>query len=140
MHVLVTESVFGDADAARRELCARGHEVSTCHGDGGVCRAVAPGGTCPLDAQRPVDLVIDVRGLDGKELTTREYGAVCAIRAGVPLALLSTIPSQRPPLPAELARHAWTYPGDQLGKACADVQDAPRAVPGTRPRAARDQE
>lgn len=121
MHVLVTESVFGDSDAVVAELRALGHQVSTCHGDGGMCRAVAAGSICPLDGPVGVDLLIDVRGFE-PEFTAREFGAVCAIRAGIPVALVSTAPHHLPELPAGLAGHAWTYSADQVEMACADVQ------------------
>lgn len=129
MHVLVTESMFGDADTAHEKLRAHGHEVSTCHANGGVCRAVSPGDFCPLDGDRTVDLVIDVRGLDDEELTAREYGTVCAIRAGVPLAVVSAIPSHPPVLPPGLSRHAWAYSADQLDRACADARNSGVARP-----------
>ncbi|HEY2724880.1 MAG TPA: hypothetical protein VGI84_09355 [Pseudonocardiaceae bacterium] len=127
MHVLVTEAIFGESDTAVAELRAMGHQVSTCHGDGGMCRAVSEGTGCPLDDSRPVDLVVDVRGFQ-PDLTAREFGAVCAIRAGVPVALVSTVAHQRACFPAELAHRAWSYSADQLSEACDDVLHGARAT------------
>jgi hypothetical protein len=87
MHVLVTESTFGEAARVTSSLIDLGCQVSTCHGTTGICRAFAPGGRCPLDGGRAVDLVVDVRG-GAEEFTAREYGVVCATRARLPVVLV----------------------------------------------------
>lgn len=92
MHVLVTESHFGEADRLVERLDAIGVQVSRCHDEVGECRVLAPGGHCPLDTlTNPAELVVDVRGA-GAELTVREYGTVCAVRARRPVWLVGTDP------------------------------------------------
>lgn len=77
--------------------------MSTCHADSGLCRALAPGSRCPLDGRAdPVDLVVDVRGADDG-LTVREYGVVCALRAGRPVFVVEADPLVGPVAPAGLA-------------------------------------
>ncbi|HEY0639039.1 MAG TPA: hypothetical protein VGD67_15420 [Pseudonocardiaceae bacterium] len=85
MHMLITEAHFGAGEALANRLATAGVRVTRCHDEVGYCRALAPGGRCPLDAPTgDVDVVVDVRG-PGAELTAREYGAVCAVRAGRPV-------------------------------------------------------
>ncbi|MCP2259104.1 hypothetical protein LX15_002805 [Streptoalloteichus tenebrarius] len=119
MRVLVTEAAFGDSDEVVRRLRSLGCRVSTCHGSTGFCRALSPGGRCPLDTPgEPVDLVVDVRAGD-EELTTREYGAVCAVRARRPLVV---VPADRDvPVRAPAAVRSWAAEASlpQLLDACA---------------------
>ncbi|MGX7829594.1 hypothetical protein ACTG9Q_31340 [Actinokineospora sp. 24-640] len=101
-HVLLTEARFGDAEPVAARLRETGAQVSTCHGDSGLCRALAPGSSCPLDGRVDrVDLVVDVRGTD-EELTVREYGVVCALRAGRPVFVVEADPLVEPAAPAGL--------------------------------------
>ena len=100
MHVLLTEASFGDAEFLVQPLRDTGCLVSRCHRRTGLCRALAPGGRCPLDESfAQPDLVVDVRG-QAAELTAREFGVVCAIRDDVPVALVSPdpdVPAEIPP-------------------------------------------
>ncbi|SHG85323.1 hypothetical protein [Streptoalloteichus hindustanus] len=119
MRVLVTEADFGDGDEVVRRLRALGCRVSTCHGATGFCRALGPGGRCPLDLTgEPVDLVVDVRGRD-EELTTREYGAVCAVRARRPLVVVGAAPDVPVRPPAAVRSWAAVASLPQLLAACA---------------------
>lgn len=95
MRVLITEALFGDSDDLAETLHGVGAHVSRCHERAGICRALAPGRRCPLDERDGVDLVVDVRA-QLPELTAREYGAVCAVRARIPLVIVS--PTVRPAL------------------------------------------
>ncbi|RSD11657.1 hypothetical protein [Amycolatopsis eburnea] len=100
MHVLLTEASFGDADSLVQPLRDAGCLVSRCHDRTGLCRALAPGGRCPLDEPfAQPDLVVDVRGRE-PELTAREFGVVCAVRDHVPVALVS--PDVRAEIPPGL--------------------------------------
>jgi hypothetical protein len=119
MHVLITETLFGDADRLAERLREVGCRVSRCHGAAGICQALAPGGRCPLDGPEPVDLVVDVRTPVG-ELTAREFGIVCGIRAGVRAAAVS-VTGIRPYLPPGLAGRATATTEDDLIRACRDA-------------------
>lgn len=88
MHVLITETQFGDADEVAGLLHGAGCHVTRCHDRAGICRALGPGRRCPLDGRDPIDLMVDVRE-PLAELTAREYGAVRAVRARIPLAIVS---------------------------------------------------
>jgi hypothetical protein len=108
MHVLVTEAQFGDGDRLARRLREFGIRVTTCHDRVGFCQALVPGGRCPLDdLAGPVDVVVDVRG-PGEELTAREYGAVCAVRAGRPLWIVGPDPDAPAAVPVALRDLART--------------------------------
>jgi hypothetical protein len=103
MHVLVTEARFGDADRLARRLREAGARVSMCHDRAGYCRVLRPGGRCPLDAiTDPADLVVDVRGA-GEDLTVREYGVVCAVRAMRDVVVVPADPGIPVVVPAGLA-------------------------------------
>lgn len=104
MHVMITEALFGDAREVTDLLRTAGCQVMRCHDRMGICCALAPGRQCPLDEGNPVSLVVDVRA-PLPELTVREYGAVCAVRARIPLAVVST-GEDAPIVPAGLARWA----------------------------------
>lgn len=103
MHVLITEAQFGDAERIGRRLREMGVRVSTCHERVGYCRALRPGGRCPLDAfTDPVELVVDVRGV-GAELTIREYGVACALRAMRDVVVVPAEPELPVTVPAGLS-------------------------------------
>lgn len=119
MHVLITETLFGDADRLAGRLREAGCRVSRCHSGAGVCQALAPGGRCPLDGPEPVDLVVDVR-TPVTELTAREYGVVCGIRARVRTAAVS-VTGIRPYLPPGLAGRVIVTDEEDLIRACRDA-------------------
>jgi hypothetical protein len=73
-------------DQAAAGLKAAGIEVSTCHERGAApfpCRRFAPGGCCPVDDG--VSVVALVRARVGGDVLGGELGAVCGLRAGLPL-------------------------------------------------------
>ncbi|GAB3490082.1 hypothetical protein [Amycolatopsis cihanbeyliensis] len=117
MHVLVTEAAFGDGDELVARLRAEGCTVSTCHSSSGICRALAPGAGCPLDGPKPVALMVDVRSA-GPELTAREFGVVCAVRAGLQVALVPAEPGLPMPVPPGLRNRTTVATADQLADAC----------------------
>src|ERR1700753_2608005 len=113
MHVLVTESAFGESARLVASLRRIGTQVSTCHGRVGVCRAFAPGDRCPLDRGHPADLVIDVRD-QSAQLTARESGVVCGTRAQLPVVLVSATREVPVLVPAGLESAAASPPGESL--------------------------
>ncbi|HET8643542.1 MAG TPA: hypothetical protein VFM37_16520 [Pseudonocardiaceae bacterium] len=118
MHVLVTEAQFGNAERIVRRLREQGVRVSTCHDRVGYCRVLAPGGRCPLDDfTDPVDLVVDVRGV-GDELTAREYGVACAVRAMRDVVVVPVEPGLPATVPAGLAGVAGGLTEEQLIEWC----------------------
>ncbi|MGH3994791.1 MAG: hypothetical protein ACRDSN_20305 [Pseudonocardiaceae bacterium] len=118
MHVLVTEAHFGDSDRLVRQLRGLGMRVSTCHERVGYCRVLGPGGRCPLDdLTGPPDVVVDVRGT-GNELTAREYGAVCAVRAMRPVWVVSADPELPVEIPAALRDLAITATQEEFLTMC----------------------
>lgn len=87
MRVLVMESDPHAADEASKRLHSAGHDVERCfERDLGSfpCKALHAGGRCPLD-DGPIDVAVVVRGHAWPRPTPLELGAVCALRAGVPL-------------------------------------------------------
>lgn len=116
MHVLITEARFDDAQEVAERLHDAGCHVTRCHDRVGICRALAPAGHCPLDNREPVDLVVDVRAAS-PELTAREYGAVCAVRARIPLAIVSAT-DELPVVPPGLERRAAAVTRTELLDAC----------------------
>ncbi|HEX9335925.1 MAG TPA: hypothetical protein VF892_08560 [Pseudonocardiaceae bacterium] len=116
MHVLLTEAQFGDADELAERLRAVGCHVSGCHRRTGICRALAPGGICPLDGADPVDLVVDARTPD-PELTAREFGVVCALRARVPVAIVPAGAG----VPAGLESRVLVLTQDELVEVCRET-------------------
>ena len=116
MHVLITEARFGDADEVARSLRDAGCHVSRCHDRVGICRALAPARHCPLDAGEPVDLVVAVRARL-TELNAREYGAVCAVRARIPLAIVAAT-DELPVVPPGLEHWAAAVTRAELVDAC----------------------
>lgn len=117
MHVLVTEANFGDSARVLSRLRDLGCRISTCHTGTGLCRALEPGSRCPLDEPGGVDLLVDVRSV-GAELTAREFGAVCAVRAGVPAAVTDSDAGRAPTVPIGLENHVTPAAGDRLDAAC----------------------
>lgn len=123
MHVLVTEANFGDSARVLPRLRDLGCRVSTCHTATGLCRALEPGSRCPLDEPGGVDLLVDVRSV-GEELTAREFGAVCAVRARVPAAVTDADAGRVPTVPVGLENHVAPVTGDRLAAACLGWQRA----------------
>jgi len=69
------------------QLRAAGLATHRCTGSGEAafpCNAMVPGRGCPLD-QHDVGVVLDVRHRPSAEPTWSEMGAVCGLRAGIPL-------------------------------------------------------
>jgi hypothetical protein len=130
MHVLVTESAFGEAARLIASLRGLGCQVSTCHGTVGICRAFAPGDRCPLDGGRPVDLVVDVRDQSG-QFTAREYGVVCGTRARLPVVVVGGDPGVPVVVPAGLEGRVTDTTADNLLSACGEAVTLRRGtVPG----------
>ncbi|MFB9928546.1 hypothetical protein ACFORO_29675 [Amycolatopsis halotolerans] len=125
MHVLLTEAKFGDSDAFCRPLRDNGCRVSRCHSREGFCLALAPGTSCPLDdrADPPV-LAVDVRGA-GDEITTREFGIVCALRALVPVVLVPPEPGLPVTVPAGLADRVTVTDAESLLATCRAASSRP---------------
>jgi len=128
MHVLVTEAQFGNADRIVRRLRDHGVRVSSCHDRVGYCRALPPGGRCPLDEiTDPVDLVVDVRG-GGDELTVREYGVVCAARAMRDVVVVPAEPATPASVPVGLRGIATAVEEDELVASCQSDSPTRRAA------------
>lgn len=118
MHILVTESRFGDADRLIERLRATGVRVTRCHDEVGECRVLAPGGRCPLDdLTDTAQVVVDVRGA-GEEITAREYGVVCGVRAMRPVWLVGVDPEVPVVVPAGLRDVALVTTEDDLVALC----------------------
>lgn len=119
MHVLVTEQSPGQSDDLARRLRYLGCVVSTCHDSStDICNGVVPGG-CPLEGRQPADMVVAVRG--ERELTAREYGAVCGVRAGLPVALTGLGWQDKPPVPDGLRHRASAIRASALLVGCVDA-------------------
>ena len=118
MHILLTEARFGDADALALRLRDLDVRVTTCHGHAGFCRALELGARCPLDNLTDrVDLVVDVRGA-GDELTTREYGVICAERSKRPAWIVGTSATALPAVPAAVRNTAIAATEGELIARC----------------------
>ncbi|MBN9743229.1 hypothetical protein DMP23_19325 [Amycolatopsis sp. A1MSW2902] len=132
MHVLLTEAKFGDCDALSKPLRDNGCRVSRCHAREGICLALAPGSSCPLDdrADPPV-LAVDVRDA-GDELTAREFGVVCALRKQVPVAIVPPKPGLPAAAPAGLEDRVTVTDAETLLATC----QAAVAIPSPRPEPA----
>jgi hypothetical protein len=84
MRLLVIESDPHAADTTAATLQAAGHEVVRCFAPGVgsfPCQALTEG--CPID--EGIDVALVLRARPWPKPTPCERGAVCAIRAGVPL-------------------------------------------------------
>ena len=75
---------LGDASA---QLEAAGRVVHHCYESSETpfpCNALIPGVGCPLDRSQ-VDVVVNIRTSAGSGTTMAEMGAICGLRAGIPL-------------------------------------------------------
>lgn len=73
-------------EQAGSQLGAAGRQVRRCHEPGEPsfpCNALRPGRRCPLD--EGVDIVLDMRARPVTPPPLNEFGALCALQAGVPL-------------------------------------------------------
>src|SRR5437899_7333890 len=69
-----------------RSLEMTGNVVTRCHDPGTPvfpCRALQPGGRCPLDAG--VDVVVTMRARPDVNPLPGEIGVICSLHVGVPL-------------------------------------------------------
>ena len=92
MRVLVVESHTGASERLQQDLERRGHSVLTCHEDAterNGCRAVHADDGCPLD-HGLVDVAVDLRRSYHPDPRPLEQGAICALRARVPLVIAGT--------------------------------------------------
>ena len=83
MRILVVGDDGWAVALAERELAA--HDVARCHAAGAApfpCSRFC-GGTCPVDDG--VDVAVLVRGRASHDVLPGELGALCALRAEVPL-------------------------------------------------------
>jgi hypothetical protein len=117
MYVVMAEASFGESTVVVQALREAGQYVSTCHEWSGVCQALRPGRRCPLDYERPVDLMVDVRGRE-PELTAREYGVVCALRERVPVVVVGVDPMVPPRVPDGLESWVTVESLDSVVAAC----------------------
>ncbi|WP_206797569.1 hypothetical protein [Amycolatopsis sp. MtRt-6] len=100
MHVLLTESAFGDSGFLVQPLRDAGCLVSRCHSRAGVRRAPAPGGRCPLDEP------------------FAQPDLVCAVRDHVPVALVSPDVCVRAEVPPGLENRVTVVDVDGLLATC----------------------
>ena len=87
--VLVVGTEEWSIAAAARELSEAGHVVHRCCDTVErpfPCNALVPGRGCPLDTSA-VRVVLDVRGRPHGAVGLDEVGAICGLRAGLPLVL-----------------------------------------------------
>lgn len=118
MRVLVTETYAGDSDRLIRRLRELGVHVTACHDGTASCRALRPGGCCPLDdIHHPVDLVVDVRRGD-EDLVVREYGVICGERANRPVWIVSSDPDEVVTVPAAVRDLAVAATEEELLVRC----------------------
>lgn len=92
MRVLVMAAKGHLIDEITGRLRTAGHDVVRCHDADRPpfpCRGMM--GTCPLDAGEPVDAALVVRHEVWPRPTQFEWGATCAIRRRVPLALAGKV-------------------------------------------------
>jgi hypothetical protein len=99
MRVLLTEATFDESVPVRTDLEVAGFDVYPCHRRSGVCQAFTS--SCPLDLV-DIDVAVVVRSGGRAELTAREFGAVCAHRAGVPVLVTSADELPPPVVPVGL--------------------------------------
>lgn len=117
MRILLTEAGFDESREIAAALRELGCRVSPCHVRSGVCRALASGGTCPLDEEDRPDLAVDVRGTEAG-LTAREFGVVCALRARVPVVMTTTGGAGAPVVPPGFEHRVTACPPEDLFDAC----------------------
>lgn len=87
LDVLIIQSHPHAADDAETALVAAGHRVHSCYepgNEGFPCKGLLDPGGCPLD--RGMDVALLVRARVSPRPSSLENGAVCAVRAGIPLA------------------------------------------------------
>lgn len=87
--VLVVGSDDWAVRSSAAELSAAGRSVHRCHDDTAVpfpCNALVPGRGCPLDNHH-VDVVLNVRASPQAAPSLGEMGAICGLRAGLPLVI-----------------------------------------------------
>ena len=126
MHLLVTESRAGCSARLVARLRELGCRVSTCHDSPTACRAVTPGGGCPLDGMDPAGIVVDVRDGDG-ELTAREFGVVCGVRARRQVVFVDVDEDRQAAVPRGMNPHMTCVHMAALVRACADALNTERA-------------
>jgi hypothetical protein len=84
--VLVVGTDDWAIEQSSASLRAAGHTVERCQEPGAAafpCRALQPGGRCPLDAG--VDVVVTSRARPAATPTAHETGVICGLHHGVPL-------------------------------------------------------
>ncbi|MFC0432062.1 hypothetical protein [Kutzneria buriramensis] len=128
MHVLVTEQNPGQSAELALKLRYLGCVVSTCHNSStDVCKGVVAGG-CPLEGRGPTAMVVAVR--DERELTAREFGAVCGVRAGVPVVLTGPGWHDKPPVPDGLRHRVSSIRSGALLTGCVDALHDEKSLNG----------
>ena len=102
---------------AQAERALRGHEVRRCHEPEAPAFPCAKfcGGSCPVEDG--VDVVALVRGRHSSEVLPGELGAVCGLRADVPVVAAGMVEGS--PF-ADLVT-ATVPPGGRLAEACQSV-------------------
>ena len=93
MHVLVVESDRSAADRAVTDLQAAGHQVVRCHETdlpAFPCNALCDKGTCPIETDHGVDVVLDYRARPYPKPTAFEDGVSCSLRQYIPLVVAGT--------------------------------------------------
>jgi hypothetical protein len=86
LSVLVVGTDDWAIEQSSASLRAAGHEVSRCQEPGDPafpCRALQPGGTCPLDTG--VELVVTSRARPAATPTAHEMGVICGLHNRIPL-------------------------------------------------------
>lgn len=136
MRALLTEERPGDCRTIAEALERRGHVAQCCHertGEDGRCLAVRSAGWCPLDTG-DIDVMVDVRGAGSRRMAAREFGVVCALRAGTPVVVASDSRGYVPDWAAEscpldqAVQVAETLATGMAARAHRDVTDAVRLV------------
>ncbi len=129
LHVLVVGTEAWAIDRAERALQQAGHEVVRCPaaGRGELACGVLDGTACDLDHR--LDVVLSVRAHPLAHVVRSEYGAVCALRRGVPLVLAGSGASS--PF-AGFASTMLDLDGDIVG-ACVQAAASPRVEPAQAP-------
>lgn len=125
LHILVVGTEAWAIDRAERALQHAGHEVVRCPAAGrpGQECGVLDGTACDLDHR--LDVVLSVRAHPLAHVVRSEYGAVCALRRGVPLVLAGSGASS--PF-ACLASAVLDLDGDVVG-ACVQAAASTRVEP-----------